>query len=371
MKLDVAGAWRRKLQVGLLVALAVVPWVWSTPFVPFWVSLTALSLAAIGISLALRVFRETEVIPEASPNPAAEDAGDSGKRSVRRASRGLRRLLARWAGITQTTTSDLQETQAELQEVIEHSESAVLAISKNFRNITSRSSQQISYAMGLLQSTRGSGDVGSGDHGGEEMSLPEYIRAYEVLLNFGLDRLQDFARDCLQLVEQWRRGDRHQDVDEKLVERIRSLAQESQTDVEQMRADASHLSGGMVIKNQQVTDVLRHINDTAQEIRRDVNQLVIAMQFQDITQQKLERLRGPLLSEIVKSLNSITDETRVLSRQLKTGTISTPDGASVEVPISEAEEAVLTPRVEADKEARAKQRPAESGGSQDSSVELF
>lgn len=300
--------------------LALVPWIWAVLFVPVWVSAVALLLALAATGFALSV--ESRLAASAKPTSDADVPDD--KNAIRRASRPLRRLLARWSGMSQTSTMDLGETQGALQEVIDESETAVLNISKSFRNITSRSTQQIEYAMGLLQTTRGPGDIGSGDSAESEMSLPEYIRAYEVLLNLTIDRLGDFAAACLKLIDGAEPAGDEAGTLAALREKLRQLAAENQNDAEQSRSDAVHLSGGMVLKNQQVNDVLRHINTTAQEIRRDVNQLIVAMQFQDITQQKLERLRGPLLSEIIKSLGSISDETRVLSKQLKMGMLPLP-----------------------------------------------
>lgn len=310
-------------QLGLYVALALAPWLWAVFFVPAWVSAVSLVIALVAIFVAVKYLPVDGAIEEplAVGRSAAKD-----ERVMRRESRPLRRLLARWSSITQTTTSDLGETQGALQEVIEESETAVLNISKSFRNITSRSTQQIEHAMGLLQTTRGPGDVGSGDGGEEEMSLPEYIRAYEVLLNLSVDRLADFSNDCVQIIDKAEGLGISDEAVKALCERMRKLAEENHADANQVRADAVHLSGGMVLKNQQVTDVLKLINTTAQEIRKDVNQLVVAMQFQDITQQKLERLRGPLLGDIIKSLSSISDETRVLSKQLKMGTLPLPTG---------------------------------------------
>ena len=311
---------RQQLIVFGVVAL--LPWVWAVLFIPAWISGVALIVSIAAIIVAMRFLPSAPANNNSAPVAPIEPEDD--QRAVRRASRPLRRLLARWAGITQSSSTDLGETQGALQEVIHESETAVLNISKSFRNITSRSTQQIEYAMGLLQTTRGPGDVGSGDSGEGEMSLPEYIRAYEVLLNLTIDRLTDFAKDCLQVVDKTVAAGSDPNTVAELRDKLRKLAEENHADAEQVRSDAVHLSGGMVMKNQQVTDVLKHINSTAQEIRRDVNQLIVAMQFQDITQQKLERLRGPLLSEIIKSLSSISDETRVLSKQLKMGVLPLP-----------------------------------------------
>ena len=359
-------------QLTIYALLALLPWVWAILFVPLWVSGVALLLAIAAIVVALR-FTSALVLELPVADEPDVDAPDD-KKAIRRASRPLRRLLSRWSGITHSTTTELGETQGALQEVIDESETAVLNISKSFRNITSRSTQQIGYAMGLLQTTRGPGDVGSGDSTEGEMSLPEYIRAYEVLLNLTIDRLSDFAKECLTALEGTEQTDGNAITLAELREKLRQIAEENHNDAEQSRADAIHLSGGMVLKNQQVNDVLKHINTTAQEIRRDVNQLIVAMQFQDITQQKLERLRGPLLSEIIKSLGSISDETRVLSKQLKMGMLPLPsaksqgtESAGRDEEPADADEAERQPSAG---QLGSKPKPI-SGGGEGNSVELF
>lgn len=359
-------------QLTIYTLLALLPWVWAVFFVPLWASGVALLLAIAAIVVALRF--TSAPVPELRVADEPDVDAPDDKKAIRRASRPLRRLLSRWSGITHSTTTELGETQGALQEVIEESETAVLNISKSFRNITHRSTQQIEYAMGLLQTTRGPGDVGSGDSTEGEMSLPEYIRAYEVLLNLTIDRLSDFAKECLTTLEGTEQTDGNAITLAELHEKLRQIAEENHNDAEQSRADAIHLSGGMVLKNQQVNDVLKHINTTAQEIRRDVNQLIVAMQFQDITQQKLERLRGPLLSEIIKSLGSISDETRVLSKQLKMGILPLPsaksrgtESAGRDEEAAEVDEAERQPSAG---RLGSKPKPI-SGGGEGNSVELF
>jgi hypothetical protein len=357
---------RRKRLIAATALAAILPWVWAVPFVPGWISVTAL---VVSLAVAAGVWKFAVTNAPAGEggdvSPAALDA-----QNARRASRPIRKLLARWSSLTQTSSTELASTQDTLQGVIEEAESAVLNIGKSFRNITSRSSQQIEYAMGLLQTTAGAGEVGSGDSDEVEMSLPEYIRAYEVLLNLAVDRLGDLARDCLELVDG--AGALRQPADSLGNERLRKLAEEARHDADQVKADAAHLSSGMELKNQQVTEVLKQINNAAVEIRKDVNQLVIAMQFQDITQQKLERVRGPLLGEIVKSLTSISDETRVLSRQLKAGAVPLPGSVGSQAGGSALPERRAEPAATplADSQRQTQPKPATDRGD-DSQVELF
>ena len=51
------------------------------------------------------------------------------------------------------------------------------------------------------------------------------------------------------------------------------------------------------------------------EIQKDINQIIIAMQFQDITRQKLERVHKPTLGAAAESLSLLSHETQALMRR--------------------------------------------------------
>jgi len=54
------------------------------------------------------------------------------------------------------------------------------------------------------------------------------------------------------------------------------------------------------------------INELSVEIQKDINHIIVAMQFQDITRQKLERLHKPTLGAAADSLSLLSHETRAL-----------------------------------------------------------
>ena len=54
------------------------------------------------------------------------------------------------------------------------------------------------------------------------------------------------------------------------------------------------------------------MNDLSVEIQKDINQIIVAMQFQDITRQKLERLHKPTLGAAAESLSLLSHETQAL-----------------------------------------------------------
>jgi chemotaxis regulatin CheY-phosphate phosphatase CheZ len=73
----------------------------------------------------------------------------------------------------------------------------------------------------------------------------------------------------------------------------------------------------MLYNSQEVAETLSQIGAIGGEIQKDINEIIVALQFQDITQQKLQRLKNPMLSDLLTSLRAIFDETRSLSVKLE------------------------------------------------------
>ena len=99
----------------------------------------------------------------------------------------------------------------------------------------------------------------------------------------------------------------------------------------------------------------------------------MALQFQDITQQKLQRLKHPMLTELTTSLQAIFDETRSLSGKLQgTGMVDSGKSSATPFRVSRSgdhaerrEEEVETP---ASTEVTEPGRPKPQG---DNAVEIF
>jgi hypothetical protein len=53
------------------------------------------------------------------------------------------------------------------------------------------------------------------------------------------------------------------------------------------------LNAATIEQTRQIEETLKRINDLSVEIQKDINQIIVAMQFQDITRQKLERCTSP------------------------------------------------------------------------------
>jgi len=128
------------------------------------------------------------------------------------------------------------------------------------------------------------------------------------------------------------------------------------------------LSTGMLDKNRQVAEILDRINAVGLEIERDINQVIISMQFQDITRQKLQRLKDPVVKDVLDALNSLSAETHLAHQRLNARTVEATGGigaAPFRVAKGGTTSTVTTPE---DKKAPAEhKRPAVP----DDKVELF
>jgi chemotaxis regulatin CheY-phosphate phosphatase CheZ len=78
----------------------------------------------------------------------------------------------------------------------------------------------------------------------------------------------------------------------------------------QANVDVSQLNIATMEKAREVTTTLEKVTALGKEVRNDINQIIIAMQYQDITQQKLEHIKVPLLSEASACIASAAAKTR-------------------------------------------------------------
>ena len=78
----------------------------------------------------------------------------------------------------------------------------------------------------------------------------------------------------------------------------------------QAKVDVSQLNIATMEKAREVTATLEKVTALGKEVRNDINQIIIAMQYQDITQQKLEHIKVPLLSEASACIANAAAKTR-------------------------------------------------------------
>src|SRR5208282_547075 len=91
---------------------------------------------------------------------------------------------------------------------------------------------------------------------------------------------------------------------------INNAARTARDSALRAKADVAQLNLTMMDKTQDVEDSLSKINGLGEAIQQDVNNAIIAMQFQDVTQQKLENMRGHILVEVMRNLDSLSVETK-------------------------------------------------------------
>ena len=141
-----------------------------------------------------------------------------------------------------------------------------------------------------------------------------------------------------------------------------------------------------------MTEIVENINNLGKELKQDIYQIIMSLQFQDITQQQLQRLKDPLLQEIGQRLDSIASETKILGKKLQAAPESdrraSPAPIAADVSRAQGEAAIEIAWI-ADKDkpgnmpaavegkensgsmAQAKKKPAEQPAQKSDDVELF
>jgi hypothetical protein len=98
---------------------------------------------------------------------------------------------------------------------------------------------------------------------------------------------------------------------------VRTAVQQAKDASQYAQSEGNKLAREMLYTSQEVAEVMSKIGGIGNEIQKDINEIIVALQFQDITQQKLQRLKNPMLTDLMGSLRAIFDETRVLSGKLE------------------------------------------------------
>ncbi|HEX3061468.1 MAG TPA: hypothetical protein VHP55_02310, partial [Usitatibacter sp.] len=94
--------------------------------------------------------------------------------------------------------------------------------------------------------------------------------------------------------------------------RTTQVAEAARRAVETARAEIDTLNEATIEQTREIEKALKRVNDLSVEIQKDINQIIVAMQFQDITRQKLERVHKPALGATAESLSLLSHETRAL-----------------------------------------------------------
>ncbi|MDO8412546.1 MAG: hypothetical protein Q7S51_02025 [Gallionellaceae bacterium] len=285
----------------------------------------------------------------------------------------LQQKLGRWFQVSQHAHGDLLQVHDGVHEVMIETESAVVNIANSFRGIIKKTAVQIEYAVRLLKSTDSGGERGLASwlglpdyiHAYEAqlqhvtMRMMEFsatfkevamrqanMRESTIAVDELLDELRAMAKRIGTLAVDSSFHASSATVGQSAVislsDKIRTIAEEAheltrrirnnletikgemagtykavrdsstaaQVAAEQAKADVSQLNVTMMEKTKEVENTFEKINTLGKEIQDDINKIIMAMQFQDITQQKLEKLKQPKLTGVIKTLQEIAEEVK-------------------------------------------------------------
>jgi methyl-accepting chemotaxis protein len=285
----------------------------------------------------------------------------------------FRTQLNKWGGASKTSSSKTADARQGMGEVISQTERAVLALTMSFRGITTKTRAQMETAMSLLRRNADELTASEGawlslpdyirayetqlqevidsmirfSTASDEMLTHQgKIREQSVIIDELLDELRsmairigrlaldssvaagesgrnremlvrltdsiretsDQARDMTRSVRESLEKIRDElVVTYKIINKAADIAKES---ARRAKADVSQLNVTMIEKTKEVEVSLAKINSLGQDIQQDVNNAIVAMQFQDITQQKLEHMRGSVLTDVMRNLDLLSAETQ-------------------------------------------------------------
>ena len=369
----------------LILLILAMPWAWAFFWVPWWVNVVC--IAMVPVAAMLLIFR---VLPMPSEPRRADDdpvgVPDVQIRKMRKMSLGIHNLLGRWSQVSSQSRESIEEVQTQVDDVIRISETSVVEIGNKFVAVTRKTRRQVDHALALLEQTQ------TGGARRESRPLPDLVNAYEDLLSrvmASLSKIAETAAEIERRHESVREDFKHIDtlLDQlsahdsqigmmalntsvsagtsstnvvSVSDQIRTLSLESKAftrdirrTLEQVRsqhqqmhgavrlsvqqareaaeaasAEAATLGREMLFNGQEVAETLSQIGALGNEIQKDINDIIVALQYQDITQQKLQRLKSPLLTDLLASLRVIFDETRVLSNKLQGSGMVDPGATS-------------------------------------------
>src|SRR5258706_2250849 len=362
-----------------MFVLVMIPWLAVAPWAPWWAISIAMPLLFICAALLfVHVLPTPSMTPRVTDAGALSEAEIL--RMRRNPDQNAQQLLARWAMMTRDSKIQLEEVDQHVSEVMNHAESAVVEIGRRFVEVTRKTRKQVELAVGLLSRTGGEESRATGQ---ALDSLTDYINASDALLkNLGeqllalgeqlanlaarqeavredskridgaLDQLAALASEIRVLaLDSSRRGGTDNRAFVEMTDRVRALsltADESSRAIrktlEDIKAQAgttdtairalakqgrdagrtsnqqvTELTGATLRKTQEVHTALGEIGALGERIQDDIKQIVIELQFQDITQQKLQRLKQPMIAELASSWLSMFEETRAFNRKLGSG----------------------------------------------------
>ena len=359
----------------LLAALVVVlflPWAWMSFLVPPWALMIALAMVPLAALVALALVVKDVNADEDEIGSSDEPFLKWRKRTrlFQQVVVGLDTMLERWDTASQQNRKKLELVTESVEDVIRLTENAVNEISKSFRVVVGKAHEQTEAAMSLLKGEgEGTGILSlpefikaydtqlvnvtshmtSFSQAADEMaSHQKRVTEHAKVMEETIDGLRNMAsqisrialdssvamtsqtlnpRDFVEMTDRIRAisGEAHEltrktrqgldaigDEVRQGNKRTTQVAEAARRAVDVARKEIDTLNSATIEQTRQIEITLQRINELSVEIQKDINQIIVAMQFQDITRQKLERLHKPTLGATAESLSLLSHETQAL-----------------------------------------------------------
>ncbi|MBC8022414.1 MAG: hypothetical protein H7Y14_04805 [Burkholderiales bacterium] len=366
-------AWRHPHLLAALVVVLFLPWMWMSALVPPWAILISLALVPLAALAALAlVVRDLNAEEESLEDAASGEEHAKWRKRTRLFQQvvvGLDTMLERWDVASQVNREKLDSVSQSVEEVISMTEDAVMEMSSGFRVIVSKANEQTEAAMSLLKGEGGTGILSLPEfikaydsqlvnvtshmtrfsEAAEEIAgLQKRVQEHAAVMEGTIDGLRTMASQIARIaldssVKMTSGSLKSQDFVE-MTDRIRAISSEAheltrktrsgldaigddvrqgnkrtsqvaeaaRRAVELAGAEIGTLNAATIEQTRQIENTLQRINALSVDIQKDINKIVMAMQFQDITRQKLEQLHKPALAASAESLSLLSHETRAL-----------------------------------------------------------
>lgn len=375
MKTLLSAARNHPYLLAAVVVVLFLPWIWMAPMVPQWALWTSLALVPVAGVLALALVvkdlnRDADI---GNPMAAGDEPFLKWRKRTRLFQQvvvGLDTMLERWDAASQHNRKRLETVTQSVEEVIKLTESAVTDISKNFRIVVAKANEQTEAAMSLLKSDgQGTGllslpefikaydsqlvnvtthmtgfSAAADEMASHQRRVSEHAKVMEetidqmrnmasqisrIALDGSVamtshtlnprdfvemtDRIRAISAEAHELTRKTRQGlDAIGDEVRAGNKRTTQVAEATRRAVEVARSEIATLNAATIEQTRQMEQTIKRINDLSVEIQNDINHIIVAMQFQDITRQKLERLHKPTLGAATESLAALSHETQAL-----------------------------------------------------------
>jgi methyl-accepting chemotaxis protein len=368
-------AWRHPYLMAALIVVLFLPWLWMAALVPPWAIAISLALVPLAALMALALVVRDVNAEEENPGSGGDEPFLKWRKRTRLFQQvvvGLDTMLERWDSAAETNRKRLEMVTDSVEEVIKLTENAVNEISRNFRIVVAKANEQTEAAMSLLQgggpeqragilslpdfiksydtqlvnvtSHMTSFSLAADEMASHQRRVSEHAKVMEDTID-GLrnmasqisrialdgsvamtsqtlnphdfvemtDRIRAISSEAHELTRKTRQGlDGIGDEVRQGNKRTTQTAEAARRAVEVARGEIDKLNSATIEQTRQIEITLQRINELSVEIRKDINQIIIAMQFQDITRQKLERLHKPTLGAATEALSLLSHETRAL-----------------------------------------------------------